>query len=236
MKKKLVLLGINILLIIMVIVIILVVLKKKEENPKISQLTEKIAENVESLKEETGAKGNSDIYAIVKEDDNEYLTVKDDILYKVALAGIIKKEKPTFEELDDILKEQPTKSGVWVSEGSRKKILEMINKLAKRTYSITNDGYITVSSENLTENEIDKKINKMLNANHQYNIDISGTMYDVDSISGEIVEYPFEKMSPTQTYEYVDSNNKTLIILSTNKENLMTDEEIINSLLDLCVE
>lgn len=234
MNKK-ILIPSTIFIIIVVIVLVVFIRSKNDQNIQSNnQSGVELQNTIESIKESSGAQGNTDIYTVVQEDDNEYLTVKDDVLYQVALAGILKQDMPKFEEIEEILKGQPAKSGIWISEKSREKFLKMVNKLGKCKYSVNQEGYLEISEESQEKNEVDEKLNKMLNEEHQYCIDISGKMYDVDNITGEIVEYPFERMMPTQTYEYLNSNKKTLVILSTNEAKLLTEQEILESLLDLC--
>ena len=52
-----------------------------------------------------------------------------------------------------------------------------------------------------------------------------------DDVSGEIIEYPFEEMDPYQLIEPFSDENNIIFVMTTNSENLMTDEEMLDGLL-----
>ena len=60
---------------------------------------------------------------------------------------------------------------------------------------------------------------------------MSGTCYMRDDVSGEIIEYPFEEMDPYQLIEPFSDENNIIFVMTTNSENLMTDEEMLDGLL-----
>ena len=118
-KSQKVLIIISILIILLIILGIMfhvINLKKNNEkynNEIINNMYIELDKNdiqyqenvtIEELKEQTSINGNNEIYEIGQEyDGRKVLTVKADIKYKVAFAGIIKKATPKYEELDEIL-------------------------------------------------------------------------------------------------------------------------------------
>ena len=111
-KKKIIIFTV-ILLIILIIILILLFNKRiqKDNNQNnFEQYGEQVDKNqieyqpnvtVEELKNEIGATGNTDIYEVEQEyDGRNIITVKPNIKYKVAFAGMIKKAKPSMNELD----------------------------------------------------------------------------------------------------------------------------------------
>ena len=89
--------------------------------------------NVESLKNEYRMTGETDLYNIETEyDGRKVLTIKSNINYKVAFCGMIKKSKPSFKEIDSLFsKNSPQKTGIWIEECSREKILDFLNNNEK---------------------------------------------------------------------------------------------------------
>lgn len=190
---------------------------------------------VDEIKNEIGATGNTDIYQVEQEyDGRNIITVKPSIKYKVAFAGMIKNAKPSMNELDNIVNEKlPNKAGIWIEEQSRDKILKMFNgKNVNSKYSIDQDGYLKIDSKN-EQNDIDKKIEKIINGNKQYVLDISSVCYIVDDVTGEILDYNFENMDKYQTYEYFEDNDRVIVFVTENLSNVLTESEIFESLINL---
>ncbi len=227
---------ISVILIILVIIFICIFFKiiKKEEQNKEKDSAQNIA-TVEELKEETGLTGNTEIYEVQQEfDGRQVLTVKANIKYKVAFAGMIKKSVPTMEELDTILNENlPKENGIWIEKDSRDKILNLFNnENVNSKYTIDNNGYLRIQEKN-KQNDIDKKIDKIINGDKQYILDVSSVCYIVDELSGDIWNYTFEKMDKFQTYEYFQDDNKMIVFINENSKNQLTNEEIFNSIVEL---
>ena len=59
-------------------------------------------------------------------------------------------------------------------------------------------GYIAKISE--TKNNLAKQLESLINNGKTYVIDMTGTCYMRDDVTGEIVEYPFEKKWIHQKY------------------------------------
>lgn len=245
-KKKIIIFTV-ILLIILIIILILLFNKRiqKDNNQNnFEQYGEQVDKNqieyqpnvtVEELKNEIGATGNTDIYEVEQEyDGRNIITVKPNIKYKVAFAGMIKKAKPSMNELDNIVEEKlPHKTGIWVEEKSRDKILEIFsNGDVNSKYSIDSDGYLKIENKN-NQNDNDKKIEKVIKGNKQYILDISSVCYIVDDITGEILDYNFENMDKYQTYEYFEDKDKYIVFVTENSNNVLTNLEIFKSIINL---
>lgn len=190
---------------------------------------------VEEIKNEIGATGNTDIYEVEQEyDGRNILAVKPSIKYKVAFAGMIKNAKPSMSELDNIIDGKlPNKAGIWVEEKSRDKILEIFNNGdVNSKYLIDDDGYLKIDRKN-NQNENDKKIEKIIKGKKQYILDISSVCYIVDDITGEILDYNFENMDKYQTYEYFEDGDKSIVFVTENSTNVLTNLEIFESIIKL---
>lgn len=190
---------------------------------------------VEEIKNEIGATGNTDIYEVEQEyDGRNILAVKPSIKYKVAFSGMIKNAKPSMSELDNIMEEKlPHKTGIWVEEKSRDKILEIFNDGdVNSKYLIDDDGYLKIDRKN-NQNDNDKKIEKIIKGKKQYILDISSVCYIVDDITGEILDYNFENMDKYQTYEYFEDKDKYIVFITENSNNVLTNLEIFKSIINL---
>ena len=193
---------------------------------------------VEEIKNEIGATGNTDIYEVEQEyDGRNILAVKPSIKYKVAFSGMIKNAKPSMSELDNIIEEKlPHKTGIWVEEKSRDKILEIFNDgNVNSKYLIDDDGYLKIDRKN-NQNDNDKKIEKIIKGKKQYILDISSVCYIVDDITGEILDYNFENMDKYQTYEYFEDGDKSIVFVTENSTNVLTNLEIFESIIKLLLQ
>ena len=128
MKKNIIITCI--LVIIVVFVIIFISNKDKKANIQILQSevnyvediknSDEENEKVENITAEQGSTVNTKIYQISTEyDGREVAIVKPSIQFKVAIAGAIKKAKPEFDEIDELLKKAPTHTGIWINSSSR---------------------------------------------------------------------------------------------------------------------
>lgn len=194
-------------------------------------------EEINEIKYNMGVTGDSNIYEIQKDeyDDREVVVVKPSIKYKVAFTGMIKKDLPSMQEIDSTYEQnRPQKNGVWIESNSRQKILNMINdsNLFNNNYGINQEGYLYVQDEN-NSNTNDIKLTNAINSNNLYILSISSTCYIVDDVTGEILKYSFEDMDKYQTYEYFNSENQYIIFITENKNNQLSSEEILNSVISL---
>lgn len=179
--------------------------------------------------------GATEIYQLAEEyDGRKVLTIKPSIEYKVAFAGIIKNARPEMSDLDRIIEqEHPTENGIWVSKQSRDEFLKLIQSQAKLQYEISENGYLKIKEASKNANEIDKRIQKIMESGNQYIIDMAGSCYILDNMTGNIEQYPFEKMDAYQTYEYFKDENRMIIVISSNKDKKLNEKEILESVLEL---
>lgn len=191
---------------------------------------------IEDLKNQTSITGNDEIYEIGQEyDGRNVLTVKANVKYKVAFAGMIKKTAPKFEELDQILEQNlPKYTGIWIEPNSRENILNLFNNSQNTNsqYTINKDGYLEITQKN-SQTESDKKIENAINGRRQYILDLSSICYIVDDVTGEILDYNFENLDRYQTYEYFEDEDKSIVFINQNTHSQLSDLEILNSIIEI---
>lgn len=218
-------------IIIILLIVLFIYRNKVKDNVSVDD-----EEKIEELKYNVGATGDSNIYELQKDnyDGKEILTVKAEVKYKVAFAGMIKKELPTMDEIDKIFNEiHPKENGIWIEKTSREKVLDVLgdSNFFNSEYTINQNGYIVLENKN-NANENDKKLQNALKSKKQYIISISSICYIVDDITGEILDYSFENMDKYQTYEYFEDENKNIIFITENQNSQLSKNEIINSVLE----
>ena len=188
-------------------------------------------EKIKEIIENQGFSTQTDIYEMKTEyDGREQIAVKDSIEYKVALSGVIKKDKPEFDEIDTLLEKAPTHTGVWIEEDSRDKFMEILKSITKASYTIDEDGFLE-QNESFIMNTYDKKIKEMLFGKRLFVFAINSECYIIDEVTGEIVVYPFEEIEPEQGYELFESDNRYMFIVSKNNSGKIDQEEIIRFIL-----
>ena len=90
--------------------------ENKEENIIEKKETQ---EKITNMIENQGFSANENMYELAEEyDGRQTLIVKSSIQYKVALSGMLKKEKPEFQEIDELLKKAPSHTGIFIEETS----------------------------------------------------------------------------------------------------------------------
>ncbi len=241
-RKNKVIIGIIIISIVIILSIIFFIVDRKDkkensleenwENPytEIDKNEIEYQENatIDELKEETGLTADSNLYEINTEyDGRKVLNIKTDIQYKVAFAGIIKGQAPTIEEIDTIMQENhPTENGIWIEKNSRTKLLELLKENTNSEYDINEKGYLIIK-EKREQNDIDKNLERLINTNKQTIVTISNIYYEVDSVTGEIVEYPFEQLDNYQAYDQITSGDNTIIVITSNANQTLTNQEIL---------
>lgn len=188
---------------------------------------------VGELKNEVGASGNDEIYEIMSEyDGRKFLSIKPDVQFDVVLSGLLDGKMPELdlEKLEKKTSGFEGKKGVWIEENSREDFLELLKETTKCSYHVNTDGYL-VCEQKQGSNDIDTRLQQILLGDELRIIAVTGSCYTVDEISGEVVEYPFEKMDPYQTSENFEKDKQKICILSTNKKGNLTSEKIIKSIL-----
>lgn len=199
----------------------------QEENT----ITDKYDENIiNKVKNEINAKANSNIYQVEEEyDGRKILQIRPNIQFETVLASILKNEKPLENEIQELLQKKPSKNGIWISEQSRDKFLNLLKENNIDCYSINNEGFLEYTGN--SDKEEVKKINEVTTSNNLCIIDISGTSFSRDEISGEIVEYPFEKMEPYQAVDVYRNDNDIILEITTNEKGKLSSEEILKEVL-----
>lgn len=201
--------------------------------PEEDKLPEEKKEQISEIKTNLGITGNSELYEIQNNNNIEIPVIKASVKYKVAFSGMIKNKKPEINEIDNIIKENhPKYAGIWIDSNSREKFLELVKNNTKSTYVIDENGYLKIKNKN-QQNENDKKIENIINGNKLYIFSISSTCYIVDDVTGEILDYCFENLDRYQTYEYFNDDDKYVIFVTENKNNLLKENEIFESLVRL---
>lgn len=202
--------------------------EKPEETEKKQQEQEKISQIIQ----DQGLQADENIYEIDTEyDGREVVVVKSSIQYKAALAGILKKGKPEFSEINDLLNDAPTHTGIWVEKDSREKFLSILKNITSATYEFDEHGFL-VQNAGLRMNKYDIAVQKLLSDEMLHVFAISSVSYLVDSVTGELQEYPFEEMDPYTGYEYLVSQDKDLFVISENLLGKIDQEKVIEEILD----
>lgn len=235
--KKNVLIIILVLLIIIMAIFMILNLDRKDDGNKIDNgiynaVVSTDANEINAIKNEINATGQTDIYQVEQEyDGRKIIQIKPDIQYEVALAGIIKNDIPAEDEIYTLLEQAPKNRGIWISETSREKFMQLLNNNSISGFEITSDGYLQCDKENNLK-EQEEKLKNMSEADKLYVIDMSGKTYQREYLTGEIIEYPFEEMEPYQIIEpYYESENAIILGITSNKDNQVDDNDILNAIL-----
>ena len=102
----------------------------------------------------------------------------------------------------------------------------------KTEYSINDEGYLEIKNKN-SQNDTDKKLEDLISNNEkQFIIDMSGIDYTIDTVTGEIVEYPFEEIDAYQVFDYIANGNNNIIVVTTNTQKALTNNEILSSIIE----
>lgn len=182
---------------------------------------------IEEIKNEIDATADTNMYQVQEEyDGRKIIQIKPDIQYDTVLAGILKNDIPKELEIQEILKNRPTKSGIWISKQSRDNFIKLLINNNMDGYEINEEGYL--NKKEGTTNEI---LNRAIDSDKLYILDISGKCYERDDISGKIVEYPFEDMEPDQVLEIYSVENSTILEITTNSRKILSNKEILDETL-----
>ena len=170
--------------------------------------------------------------AINTQQPSDVLEISQEEQYNTTLAGIIKQDKPQKDEVEKLVSQKLNDNGIWISENSRETFTTLINSYTNQEYQVNDEGYLEIAHVSENKNNYDIAIETAINSEKQYTIDMSGKYYLVDHMTGLIESNLFEGMDPYQVYEYVEAENKKIILLTSNKQNELTDDEIIEGLVD----
>ena len=248
-NKKYIIIGIILIIAVLVIGLIMFFNKKNTDNNENVNNIENVSntnveenignntnentsteniEEIENMKKEINATGNSNIYYIDEEyDGRKILQVKPEVQFDIDLAGIIKNAKPEENEINDLIEKAPQDNGAWISEQSREKFSELLRNNNIENFSISDEGYLKIDNPS---NNLANKINNMINSDKLYIINITGTAYERDYISGEITEYPFEEIDPYQIVNPYQKDNKFILEMTTNRIGILSDYEILDAI------
>ena len=233
MKKKFI---VCILVAVMIIGIVAILVnlsfqwKKENEKNTTNEIDIYDKETIHEIKEEINATADTDMYQIQEEyDGRQILQIKPSIQFQTVLAGILKNGQPSENEIQDLLKNKPTQEGIWIAKQSREAFLNLLKDNGMNGYAIHEQGYLYATEEN--EKEEAKKLKEAMHTNQLYIIDVSGVSYTRDDFSGEIVEYPFEKMEPYQAVDVYQEGNVTILEITTNEKGILSKQEILQDVL-----
>ena len=173
---------------------------------------------------------DTNMYQIEEEyDGRQTIQIKNDIQYDTVLAGILKKGIPAENEVDEILKDKPNNNGIWISKQARDKFKNLLVDNNLENFAIDDDGYLYQISYN--DGRFSKKLEGIIKSSKKYILDFSGTCYVRDDLSGQVVEYPFERMDPNQVLEIYKKENETILEITTNAKGKITNTEILETIL-----
>ena len=126
-NKKYIVMVIATIIVIFIIVMISInsennnnIVTKNEINNVVNNIDDGniIADNleeIENMKNEINASGDTNIYQIEEEyDGRKILQVKSEVQFDVDLAGIIKNSKPEENEINDLVRQPPENNGIWI--------------------------------------------------------------------------------------------------------------------------
>ena len=227
MEKRNVIIVLILLLSLCIIFIGVDKLSSKEEKNNNSKI------DIAELKYNKGATADDNLYEIKKDiDGRDILVIKEELSYKVALAGILSSQKPTFENLEQSIKSQNLYSGIWISIESRQTIISLINEYLQDKYIINEEGYLLLEEKTKNSNSYDINLQKCLQNNKTYIIAVLGEIYQIDNMTGQIQLYPFEQIDKYQLCEPIEYEDKKIIVLSTNKQKQLSEQELIEAMIE----
>lgn len=241
-RKKYYYLIIMLLIICTLLLIGMIVNKKNDNNLqddnnlqynnyiKENQIQEQIQNTiaVENIKEEAGVTADSNLYQVDTEyDGRKVLNVKPDINFRVAFAGLFKKNEFEINEVEKIYDSNfPAQNGIWIEESSREKFKKLLQECTKSTYTINESGYLLIDNKG-QQNEYDIILEKIIDSGKKIIISINDYYYEVDNITGKIVKYPFEKLDNYQSFDTIISKDNFIIVISSNYNKKITNSQII---------
>jgi hypothetical protein len=187
---------------------------------------------INEIKNQINATAQTEMYQIEEEyDGRKILQIRPEIQFQTVLAGILKREKPHEEEIQELEKKQPKQKGIWISEQAREPFLkQLLEENQIKDYTINEQGYLKYTRKE-DEDSRKKILNTAIDANKQYIIDMEGKTYIRDEFTGEIVEYPFEKMDPYQAIDIYRKDESTILEITTNEKKKLSNQEILEEIL-----
>ena len=235
--------SIYILIILCIVCLIftnILIIKFNRNNNKKINIDNTLYQNdlsIEQIKNELGYTADSNLYSVDTEyDGRKILNIKHELQFMVAFAGLIKTEDLNLSEVEEIFDgNYPKQCGIWIEKNSREHIIEIINKNTNSIYKINKEGYLEIQ-EKKGQNDLDVVLEKIINSSYTIILSINSLYYEVDNVSGEIVQYPFEKLDNYQPLDMIKSENNLFIVLSSNENNKLTDKQILDELFTIFKE
>lgn len=227
---------IPIISICLILLVILLVINKKDNKNTTNQLINE-EQNIKNdqniiaeIKNQINSTADTNIYQVEDEYDGRHtIQIKPNIQYNTVLAGILKGSIPADNEINTILENEPNKTGIWISNKSQTKFLNILKNNDLGNFDINEDGYLYQKQEKDTEKS--KKLDNIIKSDKLFIIDISGTCYTRDDLSGGIIEYPFEKMDPKQVLDIYQNDKNIILEITTNTKGKLSDEEILDTII-----
>lgn len=233
-KKNRIIILIIVAIVIAILGMVRIKLNFQEDNEPEKQNVTNNANDlnvINQIKNEINATADSDMYKIEEEyDGRKIIQIKPNIQFETVLAGILKNGEPLESEIQDLLQNRPTKSGIWIAKQAREKFFNLLKENGIDHYAINKEGYLYETEKK--EEEASSKLKEAIASDKLYMIDISGTSYVRDDISGEIIEYSFEKMEPYQVLDVYHNENCVILEITTNSKGKLSNQEILDGVLE----
>lgn len=210
---------------------IVVFFSAKNRKPNISNVNNHNEAVINEIKENTNSTADTDIYDVEEEEytGRQILKIKPNVQFETALAGILKNDILHESEIDELLKNKPDKSGIWVSKQSRDVFLKLLSDNGITQFSFDDEGYL-MQIDDSKNNDV-KLLKNAINSGKLFVLDFSGKYYIRDYLSGELEEEFFEQMDPDQTLQMISNENSFIIEVTTNSMGNLTSQEILEDIL-----
>lgn len=148
---------------------------------------------------------------------------------KIMLADILKEPneiivtEDNIDNSDKIIERANLKKGIFITNSSREKFLQIINSVTKANYTIDDNGYLQKSSS--TENNFDiiKKFNDLIDSNNILILNISNTYKGILN-DNMILDFMMERTAYTQTFDYND--NIKIVLINPDRINEEQSEDL----------
>lgn len=227
MKKKIIIIFL-ILIIFIIIMFLLKILVYRNNDNETTNLT------IGELKQEIGITGEDELYNVTTDDTGQQvLYLKDDIKFKVALAGMLENKEPEKNKVDEIINEfEFNKDGIFVEQKSREKFINLIEDYTNNKYRIDENGFLYVENK-YESNENDIILENTINSNKLYIIQIIDKCYTLDDVTGQVIDYPFENMDPYQVYQLYSYDKSNIIFITTNSKDMLTADDIFEEIINI---
>lgn len=201
-KAKIILVITFIIIIIIVSIFIMIIYNKNIQKEETKQESQAPTEATQLINEEDKK----------KEDASKVLDEK----MKSILVGVLTYSNETEEKYNDekvniILNNFKKMQGIYLSERSRKKVLELLEITTSIKYVVDEDGYLK-NYEKYETNEISKEINNQINGDKTIIIDYNPYYYC--KLGEDICTFNIEKTAYMEKFE---KDETTIIILNSEK-------------------